>query len=79
MKISRHAEIRAQQRGISEEMLILISIFGETIHKDDGCVRITITDKMIRLLKQQLDRCARRVVVADPIYDTIITAYSLGR
>lgn len=77
MKVSKHAAERAQQRGISMDQILLISIFGEAIHTDQGGIKIMIKDRTLTYLRKLLDKCKDSVIISDPLYDTILTTYHL--
>lgn len=78
MKLTKHAIKRAQQRGLKYDVLFLISLFGEEIERDRGGIKLLMSEKTIRKLIQLLDKCRDTVIVTDPNYDRLLTAYALG-
>jgi hypothetical protein len=70
---TKHASIRAQQRGIRQSDRDLIFQFGDREEQvGGGCYRLTISSKKLKLLISQGvvppqlgDRCARLVLVTD--------------
>lgn len=79
MKLTNHATKRAQQRGINDDVLLLVSLFGEEVSSDKGVVKIQMTEKTRRKLFQVLDKCRSKVIIADRSVSKVITAYTLTR
>ena len=50
---TRHAEIRAQQRGIPRLVDRLLNEFGEEEHDGRGCIRIFFSHRSVRRMKQE--------------------------
>lgn len=81
MHLSRHAEIRGQQRGISNAHLKLLAAFGHTERRPGNATALFMDKKGIRELEQvlreglqALDKLRGQVVLlaAD---STVITCY----
>lgn len=81
MHLSRHAEIRGQQRGISNTHLKLLAAFGQTERRPGNATAVFMDKKGIRELEQvlreglqALDKLRGQVVLlaAD---STVITCY----
>lgn len=51
---TRHAEIRAQQRGITPLVDRLLEEFGEEEHDGHGCTRLFFSRRSIRKMEQAL-------------------------
>ena len=79
MKITKHAYKRMSQRTINEIQVILISLFGTTINKDKEFEKLSILDKEIYKIREQLDKCKGKVIVVDKSFKNLVTAYSLYR
>lgn len=79
MKLTKHAAKRAQQRGIQDDTLLLVSLFGEEVATDAGGVKIQMTERARRNLVQLLDKCRSKVIVTDKNVSKLITAYTLSR
>lgn len=55
-EMSRHAQKRAQQRGLRVEQIPIIKTFGESEHDGKGAVRYVMTDKAMNRLVRALGR-----------------------
>lgn len=81
MNVSKHADLRSQQRGISKEIIDVIITFGEKKRKPGNVWEFIVTkkkkQKMIKEIKhllQLFDKSINKsVLVSDD--DTIITTY----
>lgn len=78
-EVSRHAQKRAQQRGLSQEQVPIIRAYGEPEHDGRGGIRYLMTDKaMARLVRalgrnQCIDGLAGAYVVVSADDGTVIT------
>lgn len=79
MKLTKHANKRLQQRGIQDDVLVLISLFGEQVSSNKGCVKLKMTEKTRGKIVQILDRCRNKVIIMDKSFSNLITAYTLSR
>lgn len=77
MRLTRHAQIRAAQRGFGEDKLLLISLFGEEVSRNKDVVKLLLKDKTITRLKNSLDKCGNSILVSCSDYENIITVYHL--
>ncbi len=84
MKITKHAEMRCQQRGILPDAIDLILQFGTPIRKPGNVLefRLAKRDKgrIITHLKRQIqtiDKTLNKAVLVDADEEEIITAYIL--
>lgn len=77
--MSRHAQKRAQQRGLSQDQVPIIMAYGEPEHDGRGGIRYLMTDKaMTRLVRalgrnQCIDGLAGAYVVVSADDGTVIT------
>ena len=77
--MSRHAQKRAQQRGLGEDHVPIITAYGEPEHDGRGGIRYLMTDKaMARLVRalgrnQCIDGLAGAYVVVSADAGTVIT------
>lgn len=68
-QLSRHAQRRAQQRGISADLVPLISCYGDRTHDGEGGIRCLMTPgamaKLIRAVghSQRIDALAGTYIV----------------
>ncbi|MCL1916060.1 MAG: hypothetical protein FWG17_05075 [Desulfovibrionaceae bacterium] len=74
MKLTKHAQVRIKQRGISDIELLLISIFGVVDAKN----RMTLPERTQKKIIQALDKCNKMLVVDDEV-SALITAYAISR
>lgn len=84
MKMTKHAEMRSQQRGILPDAIHLIVQFGRPIRKPGNLLefRLAKRDKgrVITHLKRQIqsiDKTLNKAVLVDAEKEEIITAYVL--
>ena len=81
MKISKHAKIRAQQRAVSEEDIMLVMLFGEARKKPGNALEYAIGGKKkeiivskLKQIIQRFDRITNKAVLVDG--EDIITVYN---
>lgn len=78
--LSRHAEARAQQRGIRESDIPVIVASGTPVDDDSLFLLARDVDREIRRRKQEISALERlrgcRVVIAD---ETVVTVYRPSR
>ena len=79
MKVTNHANKRMRQRGIKDDTLLLVYMFGEEVTSDSEVVKMQMTERKRRNLIQSLDKCRNKVIVADKNYKSLITTYTLLR
>lgn len=79
MKLTKHAAKRAQQRGLPMDLLLLIALFGDVVAEDKEGLRLQILDKTRSKIIQLLDKSREKILITDKDYESIITAYALGR
>jgi len=85
MQLSKHAEIRAQQRGIPKDYIEMIMEYGTPTRKPGNALEYKMhkktRDQVMRQLKQLMiliDRCANKAVLVDGDQKEIITVYHLN-
>lgn len=66
--ISNHATRRAQQRGVRNQSIVLTALHGEKIDAVGGCVRRTMTRKMLRRLEKS-GQCPK---LLEEAYGTVV-------
>lgn len=54
--MSKHAEVRSQQRGIPPLIINLLKVFGEKTHDNNGAVILHFTKKSKRRLEKAVGR-----------------------
>jgi hypothetical protein len=81
-KMSIHAGIRGQQRGISEAHMLLVAAFGEVEYARDGAIRYFLDKHGLKMLEevlrngpQILDKIQGIKVVQSGSDGTVITCY----
>lgn len=86
MKASRHAGIRAQQRGIPHDCIDLIMQFGSPEKRPGNALEYRLTKRGVREavnhlkhLIQQIDKAARKAVLVSEDADYIVTVYNQTR
>jgi hypothetical protein len=86
MKKTNHAEVRCQQRGISNCQVDLILLHGKKSRRPGGAweyrLRRKDKNKIISELKRQInivEKCAGKAVIIGSDQDTILTTYHLTR
>jgi hypothetical protein len=78
-RLTKHASKRLQQRGISEEQLVLILAFGVKKHDGDGGVRYFMTQSVVEKVcsvlgrTPQIDRLAGMYAVVSASEEAVIT------
>lgn len=82
MKISQHASVRLQQRGIPMSAVDCIILFGTPEKAKRGAVRYRFTNKSyseaashLKGMLQRLDSMRNRCLVVDAESDSVITLY----
>ena len=80
MDISKHATIRCQQRGISEDLICLIFQLGEPVPRPGGAMEYSINKKdklkiqtQLKKFVNNLDKAGNKAVLV--IKDKIVTVY----
>lgn len=80
MKLSKHARMRAQQRGIPEKSLSVVFDLGSCVNCQDGAMIYILSnkdcDEQIAALKREisvLEKSRGKVVIAKD--DLVVTAY----
>lgn len=86
METSNHAEIRSQQRGISQDQIDFILSFGKKCRKPGGAweykLRRKDKSKILSELKKQIhlvDKCVDKAVLINSDRKMVITTYHLMR
>ncbi len=84
MKVSRHALIRSQQRGIPKDYIDIIIKYGTPVRKQGDTLeyRLHKRDKarVVRHLKQLIqcmDKCSNKAVLVDSKLKEIVSVYNL--
>jgi DNA-binding PadR family transcriptional regulator len=82
MKLTKHARIRCQQRGIRTHHAKLIKAFGEAQRVPGNAVKYRLTKKGRKELEiifkqgiQLLDKLKEQAIIYDEANETIITCY----
>ncbi|MBC2702951.1 hypothetical protein [Desulfobacula sp.] len=80
MNITKHAIIRCQQRGISEDIIDLIFQLGKPTSRPGGAIEYKINKKdklklqaQLKKLANRLDKAANKAVLV--VKDKVITVY----
>jgi hypothetical protein len=79
MELSRHAEVRKQQRGFQADDIELITIFGTSIRKPGNAVEFQMREKDARRLLQAISRIKDKAVLMNYDERTVITVYTLDK
>lgn len=79
MKLTRHALLRAKQRGFQETDLFLIEHFGYPVRKDGNVTEFRMPRKILFELRRSLDRINRKAILVNENDQVIITAYNLNK
>lgn len=84
MKISNHANIRSQQRGIPKDHIDIILKYGTPVRRQGDTLgyRLHKKDKerIIKHLKQliqSIDKCTGKAVLVDSNMEEVVTVYNL--
>lgn len=84
MQLSYHAAVRGQQRGIPEEMVHMLLLYGSTEQKTGGALEYRIRkrdrSRIVNRLKhtiQLLEKAKNKAVLVSDDGDTIITVYTV--
>ncbi len=73
MELSKHAEIRKQQRGFQIGDIELIKHFGTCVRRPGKVVEYRMGNKDIKHLVQALDRIKGKAVLLSDDEETVIT------
>ena len=63
--LTQHAQMRMQQRGISQMQIELLRQFGKDYHQKGGCVWCYIPEKQLSLLRKAIDKMGNLAMVKD--------------
>ena len=74
MIVSKHASVRAQQRGITSMIVELILQFGTPFEKPGNAVEYRLQRRDIKQIIQSLDKANKKAVLING--DTVITVYN---
>ena len=84
MRISNHASIRSQQRGIPKDYIDLILRYGTPVRRQGDTLEYRLykkdKERIIKHLKQliqSIDKCTGKAVLVDSDVEGIITVYNL--
>ncbi len=84
MKISRHAAIRSQQRGIPKDYIDIIVKYGTPVRRQGDTLeyRLHKRDKAriighLKQLIQSIDKCGNKAVLVDSRLKEIVSVYNL--
>lgn len=82
MKITQHANIRSQQRGIPKHRIEMILKYGYREKKPDGAYEVKVSQKQLKMLEselkrtlQDLDKIKKEAVLVSAD-NSIITVYN---
>lgn len=82
MRLTKHAAIRLQQRGIPLSALDCVMLFGNPVPAPGGAIRYTFTNRSfveaehhLKSLLQNLHAMKNRSLIIDADLGTCITAY----
>lgn len=82
MRITKHAVVRGQQRGINSHQIRLIKAFGEATRVPGNAVAYQLTNKNLKELEfilkqgvQFLDKLKNKKIICDNSSNTVITCY----
>jgi hypothetical protein len=86
-KLTRHAQVRAQQRGIRQQTIAVILVHGDLqLHAGEGLISIRLTKRRLRgLQKTQVPAAVREkaagiILLLDPVTETVVTVmHDVGR
>jgi len=76
MKISKHASVRSQQRGITFETIELITNYGTPVRKSGDVLEYRLLKKDKKRLIQTLDKTNNKAVIVSINGGSVITVYS---
>ena len=76
MELSRHAEVRKQQRGFQAGDLELIMHFGTCIRRPGNAFEYQMGKKNEKHLVQALDRVKGKSILVSDDDETVITVYN---
>ena len=82
MKITNHAKVRGQQRGINNYQIRLIKAFGVAKRVPGDAMSYKLTNKNLKELEfilkqgvQFLDKLKNKTIICDDSSNTVITCY----
>ena len=82
MQLSYHAEVRGQQRGIPDEMMEVLFLYGSPEQKIGGALKYHIRkrdhERIVKTLKhtiQLLDKAKNKAMIVSEDGCTVITVY----
>lgn len=71
MKLSKHAKLRAQQRGIPEWAIDLLSLYGSESYQKGGCHLLTMNSRQRKRATNALKRLLDVLQNDVPIYAVV--------
>ena len=84
MKISNHANIRSQQRGIPKDYIDIILKYGTPVRRQGDTLEYRLhkkdkerTTNHLKQLIQSIDKCTANAVLVDSDMEEIVTVYNL--
>ena len=86
-KLTRHAQVQAQQRGIRQQIIAVILVHGDLqLHAGKGLISIQITKRGLKkLLEAEVPAAVREkaagiILLLDPVTETVVTVmHDVGR
>ena len=63
--MTRHAEIRARQRGFGRDMIEFIQLYGRSDTAPGGVEKVWIGDREAIELHRLIERCSGRILIID--------------
>lgn len=72
-EITAHAQQRAQDRGVSKEMEMLLQIFGEPEMQKGGTEVLRVPKKSLKALRKAIDKLEKFYSVINPELNKVIT------
>lgn len=77
MELSRHAEVRKQQRGFQADDIELIVRFGTPVRRPGDAVEYQWSKKNEKHLIQTMDRIKDKAVLLSAGEEIVVTVYNL--
>lgn len=78
MKLSKHAILRCNQRGIKSKDIKYIIALGTEIERNDGLAEFVIKKQDVKIFLQKIDKLiGKKIIIGND--DTIITAYQIEK